>query len=254
MSPEDAHPVFVPPRRRRIYESIVEQIDQAILTGALKPDTRLPSERELIAQFGVSRATIREALRVLQSRGLICVRHGDPAGARVIADTGAGVRTLIDSLYRAARIELVDVVQLRMIIEGAAATLATAAPAPAIAAIRAAYEDIAAADNPEELKQRDILFHRRVAEATGNPLIVVIVAELHRFNSIAIGLSKLPFLEARRATLAVHGEILEAIERGDAADAAQLAQTHLRHTYSPEIPPTQRGRLAIGQRSKETTP
>src|SRR6185312_12450873 len=107
--------------KRRAYEDIVEQIERAILTGEMNEADRLPSERDLIVQFGVSRATIREALRVLQSRGLIEVRHGDPGGPIVRADPGASVTSMLSSLFHAERLSLADVIQFRMIVESAAA-------------------------------------------------------------------------------------------------------------------------------------
>jgi len=64
----------------RLYQRIVEQIEDALARGELKPGQRLPSERELVVQFGASRSTVREALRVLESNGVVRSRPGDPDG------------------------------------------------------------------------------------------------------------------------------------------------------------------------------
>ncbi|MGO4599699.1 FadR/GntR family transcriptional regulator [Terrabacter sp. 2RAF25] len=71
---------FEPVRSVRLYERIVEQVEEAIARGELRPGERLPSERELVVQFGTSRATVREALRVLESNGVVRSRPGDPNG------------------------------------------------------------------------------------------------------------------------------------------------------------------------------
>ena len=236
--------IFERTLKRRAYEDIVEQIERAILRGELKPQSRLPSERELIAEFGVSRATIREALRVLQSRGLVDVRHGDPAGPVVRADPGVGVTTVLGSLFRAERISLADVVQFRMVVESAAAALAASAPPEAVATIRAAYHEMETTKTQAEQFRADVLFHRRVAEASGNPLFALVVDALHPFNSIATWQSQRPLDQARRETLEVHGMILKAIEAGQPAEAAEVLRYHLDRSYRPIISRDEQARLA----------
>lgn len=237
--------VFKTTQKRRAYEDVVDQIEGAILVGELKEQDRLPGERDLTIQFGVSRATIREALRVLQSRGLVEVRHGDPGGPIVRANPGAGVTSVLSSMFRAKRLTLTDVVQFRMIIEGAAAAYAANASKKAIAAIRDAYKEMEKATTWEEQVRCDILFHRRVAEASGNPLFALVVEALHQFNSIATWQSKRPLDQARRETLEVHGMILGAIEAGNAADAEEFSRYHLGRSYQPIIDPVDRDRLTL---------
>lgn len=232
---DNAPDLFAKTRKRRAYEDVVEQIELRILGGGLSVEDRLPSERELIEQFGVSRATIREALRVLQSRGLIEVRHGDPGGPIVRADPGAGVTAVLGSLFRAEQLSLFHVIQFRMMVEGTAAALAARAPKPAIALIREGYERMRTTRNLAEHAEADVLFHRRVAEATGNPLFSLVVDGLHQFNSIATWQSRRPLEQARAETLAVHGGILEAIEAGDAEQATRLSRHHLYKSYEPII-------------------
>jgi DNA-binding FadR family transcriptional regulator len=235
--------VFRKTVKRRAYEDVVDQIERAVLRGELKKQGRLPSERDLIVQFGVSRATIREALRVLQSRGLIEVRHGDPAGPIIRADPGASVTSVVNSLFNAEQLTLTDVIQFRMIVESAAAGLAATASKEAIASIRSAYHQMEKTTTPEEQFQCDVLFHRRIAEASGNPLCALIVDALHQFNSIATWQSKRPLDQARRNTLYVHGLILAAIEAGDAEKAADLSRYHLAQAYEPIIGSLERQRL-----------
>jgi DNA-binding FadR family transcriptional regulator len=236
--------VFERTLKRRAYEDVVEQIERAILTGEIKETDRLPSERDLIEQFGVSRATIREALRVLQSRGLVEVRHGDPSGPIVRADPGASVATVLNSLFRADRLTLADVIQFRMIVESAAASFAARSSTKLIAAIRKAYTEMKSTQTWAEQVKSDVLFHRRVAEASRNPLFVLVVDALHQFKPVATWLSNRPLDEARRQTLEVHGMILDAIEDGNAAKAAELSRYHLKRSYHPILSKRDRTRLA----------
>jgi DNA-binding FadR family transcriptional regulator len=235
--------VFHKTVKRRAYEDVVDQIERAILRRELKKEERLPSERDLIVQFGVSRATIREALRVLQSRGLIEVRHGDPGGPIVRADPGASVTSVVSSLFHAERLSLADVIQFRMVVESAAAGFAASASKEAVSAIREAYHQMETTATLEEQFQCDVLFHRRIAEAGGNPLFALVVDALHQFNSIATWQSRRPLDKARSDTLAVHRLILDAIEAGDAERAAELSRYHLAKSYEPIVGPIDRKRL-----------
>ncbi|MBV8487480.1 MAG: FadR family transcriptional regulator [Planctomycetaceae bacterium] len=70
-------------------------LQRKILEGELAPGDRLPSEREMMDTFGVSRPTVREALRVAESLGLVAVRHGDPGGPRVLGQPSAGVAPVL---------------------------------------------------------------------------------------------------------------------------------------------------------------
>ena len=74
-------PTFVPARRVRSFDDVVEQVRRSIVDGAIAAGDRLPSEREMAEQFGVSRATLREALRALEALGLLEIRRGAQGGA-----------------------------------------------------------------------------------------------------------------------------------------------------------------------------
>ena len=115
---------FTPVQKVSAYESIVEQIESAVESGELKPGDRLPGERKLMSDFSVSRATVREALRVLQATGLIESRPGDPRGAVI---SHYSPRLLEKSMSQLARLESVsrgELLQFRLILESSACRLA----------------------------------------------------------------------------------------------------------------------------------
>ena len=107
----------------RLYQRIVEQIEQAIARGDLKPGQRLPSERELVTQFGASRPTVREALRVLESNGLVRSRPGDPNGG-YLPFTPAGLTKEMTRLVQFDNMSMAELISFRMILDGSASLLA----------------------------------------------------------------------------------------------------------------------------------
>jgi len=115
---------FTPVQKVSAYESIVLQIESAVESGELKPGDHLPGERKLMSDFSVSRATVREALRVLQATGLIESRPGDPRGAVI---SHYSTRLLEKSMSQLARLESVsrgELLQYRLMVESSASLLA----------------------------------------------------------------------------------------------------------------------------------
>jgi GntR family transcriptional repressor for pyruvate dehydrogenase complex len=162
----------------RAHEAILAQLQSKILEGELAPGDRLPSEREMMATFGVSRPTVREALRVAESLGLVAVRHGDPGGSRVLGQPSVGVTRVLDGLLAAERTSVAELLEARMVLEGAAAPLATVRPAAELGPLEDAYREMERAPDFARFVEADALFHRRVAGVGGNRLLVVILTAL----------------------------------------------------------------------------
>jgi DNA-binding FadR family transcriptional regulator len=224
--------LFAPITVARASSAIAEQIRNAIVTGRLAEGARLSPERELAEQFGVSRVTVRDALRSLEAMGLIEVRVGARGGAFVTAPTGSRVAQAISDMMLMAVVSPEDVVESRLIVELGTVTLACA---------RAGDEDIEAlrelaARGAEELKAgtytREISweFHSLLAAAAHNGAVEGLT------QSFRSTLSMHPVraregAKAYAATVAEHGRILEALERRDAAAARdEMAQHLLRGT------------------------
>jgi DNA-binding FadR family transcriptional regulator len=95
---------FRAPARRRLHEDVAEQLRDAILDGRFAAGTKLPPERELAAEFGVNRTSVREAIKVLEGLGLVTVRQGDGATVRPLVD--ASLEVLGPMLFHGGRMDL----------------------------------------------------------------------------------------------------------------------------------------------------
>src|SRR3954462_955210 len=108
---------FRPVQPVRAYQRIVEQIEEALARGDLSPGQRLPSERELVTQFAVSRSTVREALRVLASNGVVRSRPGDPNGPEILPYSLGALRKQMTRLARVDELSLRELIGFRMIMD-----------------------------------------------------------------------------------------------------------------------------------------
>ncbi|MET9341208.1 FadR/GntR family transcriptional regulator [Nonomuraea sp. NPDC003804] len=229
-------PQFEPVRTVRAYERVVEQVEHAVERGELRPGERLPSERELMVQFSVSRSTVREALRVLQARGLVRSRPGDPNGAEVLPFTPAALHKSMTTLARVEELSLAELVQFRMVLEGAAYLLAARLHTSAqLAEMDEAVARMRAADGYESFSAADVDFHDAVARASGNKLIQI-CSDVVRSIVLDLIADKIRAPEQRLRSIAHHEEALAAVRAGDGPLAARLARQALSDFYSPYLP------------------
>ena len=115
---------FKKAKQNRIFQDIVDQIEEAILSGRIKPDERLPAERDLCEQFKASRGTLREALRILEQKGLIEIRLGAGGGAFVRESNCELMAETLAILIRSKKINLAHLLDCREEIEATVAALA----------------------------------------------------------------------------------------------------------------------------------
>ncbi|MEU8251577.1 GntR family transcriptional regulator [Nonomuraea sp. NPDC048916] len=242
-------PRFEPVRTVRAYERIVEQIEEAIESGALCPGQRLPSERDLMGQFSVSRSTVREALRVLQARGLVRSRPGDPHGAEVQPFTPAELRKSMTMLARVDGLSLGELVQFRMVLDASAGLLAArlrtdehlAEMEAAVAAMRAAAEA-----GHDEFSAAEVAFHDAVARAGRNKL-VQICAEVVRSIVCDLAADEIAAAPGRaaltRRSIRRHEEVLAAVRAGDGPLAARLSRQSVYDHYAGHVPAGERPAL-----------
>lgn len=221
-------------RSTRAHEHIVDQLQQLILSGKLAAGSRLPSEREMMAEFHVSRPTVREALRVAESMGLISVRPGDPFGSKVLGAPSIGISRVFDSLLKAGCTSALELIELRIVIDSSAAALACMQPKRRLAPILAALKQMQNTTDLREFASLDAQFHQAVIVAGGNRLFLVIFQSLLEPIHALIEHSLRSLHEqTREETLRHHAAILDAIQKGNAHVAANAVRKHLREFYSP---------------------
>jgi DNA-binding FadR family transcriptional regulator len=220
--------LFSPVTVARASSSIADQIRAAIVTGQLKEGARLPPERELAEQFGVSRVTVRDALRALEAMGLIEVRVGARGGAFITVPSGSVVGQTMSDMMMMQAISPEDVVEARLIVELGTVTLAC---------VRATDEDLARLHEHAELATKALAaksytreisweFHALLSEAAHNAAVEGLT---HSFRST---LSMHPFrtregAPAHARTVEEHRLILAAVDARDGASARREMAHHL---------------------------
>ena len=223
---------FRPIVAQRLYQQVAEQVAALIADGSFAPGTRLPPERDLSQQLGVSRPTIREAMIALEIAGLIDVRSG--SGIYVTAPAAAGGR------IGDAGPSLFDILAARRAIEGEvaaqAATLATDDMLAALPGLIAAQE-VAMARGQITGRTgghaEDRAFHLAIAAMAGNDVLAGFVATLWdtMFTPVYARLAeKTEGPRKVRSTIADHRAILDALRHQDADAARAAMRDHIGHT------------------------
>jgi GntR family transcriptional regulator, transcriptional repressor for pyruvate dehydrogenase complex len=157
-------------KNEKVSHHIIEQIRDSILSGKVKTGDRLASEKELLVQFGVSKATLREALRVLEAMGLVEMRKGVSGGifiARV--DMNTTLNSIANFLHFRS-VSQYDITMIRLIVEP---------PVAQIAAVKATADDIDNLKKIIEDPRASISFHRYFGRISGNPLLILIMDFVH---------------------------------------------------------------------------
>jgi GntR family L-lactate dehydrogenase operon transcriptional regulator len=216
--------VFRPVRTRNAFEETVERLLQAIRLGVAAPGERLPAERDLAARLGVSRVTLRDAIRAIADAGYVESRRGRYGGTFVVESLPAPVPPPTPAG------DLEDVLTMRHVLEGGAAEAAAArALTPAERqALTAALLDVSEVDasQVEDYRRRDSRLHLAIAEAAGSPSLTTAVADIRtRVNEL---LDAIPLLATNiEHSDAQHRAIVAAILAGDAPAARQTMAEHL---------------------------
>jgi GntR family transcriptional regulator, sialic acid-inducible nan operon repressor len=216
--------------RRKLYHEVLDRLMDRIRSGEIAPGAQLPSERELMEQYGVGRPAIREALQALERSGIVEIMHGErarvvvPTAERLIAQVAGGAMHLL----RTQPDMLEHLKEARVFLETGLARMA---------AVRATEEDVANLQlrvtqqrasmvELETFIERDMAFHREIALISGNPIFPAIVESLFKWASEYYRpLVRAPGVE--ELTLSEHQRIVDAIARGDGDEAADAMYQHL---------------------------
>lgn len=229
-SREDA--VFRSVRGGNAFEEAVSRIVQAIKLGIVERGERLPPERELAVRLGVSRVTLREAIRALQQAGYVQSRRGRGGGTFVTAQHTDGPAVDAASLAHQMGASLIDALDFRNVLEPGAAELAAARSLDAATRsyLVERLEETCAAE-PHDYRRSDSRLHLAIAEAAGSPSLLAAVADSQlRLNDLLNAIPLLP--TAIDHSNEHHREIIAAIVKGRRLLARAAMEEHLAATAS----------------------
>jgi GntR family transcriptional repressor for pyruvate dehydrogenase complex len=219
---------YQPVARRKVYEQVAEQLLGQIGARRLKPGDVLPPERELTESFGVGRSSIREALRMLESQGVISAVNG---GSFVVADAASPLNSSLRLMFTLDdRAGIHDLFELRRILEVEAAALAAERHgARHLDEMEAAIEEMAVSlgDNGgDRFIEADLRFHLAVAEATGNRLVLHSMQAVRDVVRRAL-MTVFVIPQSPESAVVEHRAIRAAIASGDPSRARQEMTDHL---------------------------
>lgn len=223
---------FKPIKSQRAFEEIAAQIRKLVSLGRLKPGDRLPAERLLSAQFGVSRNTLREALRSLEIAGLLVLRKGSSGGAFIHPGSPSVIINGLRDLYYLGAISPRQLTEARVWIEAIVVR---------VACERATDEDIAALEQNvavaaaatksgdyETRAQTNLQFHSLLGKATHNPVLSIVVDGIMEITAqfvAAAGPQNNPYvMPSRRRLMAL-------LKAGDADGAEAEMTRHLKRLH-----------------------
>ncbi len=219
---------FRPSRGMTLSSQIVAQIRDALFSGDLKTGDVLGSEADLAKQFGVSRMSIRDALRSLEAMGIVDIRMGAKGGATIAAGSCDRFADALAIQLKLIGVSREDVLQARAGIESMTVAMAamhgTAEDLDAIRQLLVEAKDCL--DNPEKSALLGEEFHLAIARATRN---AVLVAQLNAMREVLMPPARWPDHDQAQKMLDVHMELFRLIESGDAAAARDAMVEHVRH-------------------------
>lgn len=234
----DAGDYLRPVSSGRASQQIVDQIVALLRSGRLAPHDRLPSERQLAEAFGVSRVTVRDALRTLEAQGLMSVRVGAGGGAFVTAPSNEVVGERLTDLLTLSPVDPDQVAEARLMMELGILDLVLA---------RATEEDLEGLREVCRLAEESLAggayerttaeeFHARLAEATHNGAVARLAGSFRGPLRMAALRAREPAADAHQRTVEDHRELVEAIARRDRDTARAVMGRHLTRGTTVQLP------------------
>lgn len=233
---------FTKAKAGRVFQEVITQIEDAIVSGTLKKGERLPPERELTGMTGTSRGTVREALRVLEQKGLITIKTGTAGGAFVRSVSPKKVSESLGLLIRTQRVSMKDLAEFREGVEGKAAGLA------AKRANRKDVENLSSLLKEargyletgeagwSEFIEVDNRIHMAVAEITRNQLYMLVLETVH--DNITLYYERLLKKELRIMKINYQDlqAIVAAVMQKNSEEAQRSAERHIKkfHRFMEE--------------------
>jgi GntR family transcriptional repressor for pyruvate dehydrogenase complex len=226
------------PTASRMYTVVLDWLEERLRSGEIRLGDKLPGERQLAEEFGISRASVREALRILDIMGLVrsSTGSGPASGAILISEPSAALAWALRMHVATQALPVRDLVQTRLLLETQSAVEAASAPeTPArAAALAQAAELVAAMDDPslpdERFHAHDAEFHVLLSSLAGNLVVETIMSSL-RQATIGYVQETVACLEdwprVRRVLQEQHHGILRAFQERRGQDAAAALREHI---------------------------
>jgi GntR family transcriptional repressor for pyruvate dehydrogenase complex len=214
-----------PSERPKTYKLVADQLLELIAAGRLRPGDPVPPERELVENYRVGRSSVREALRMLESQGLIEARGN---GTFTVSHARNTLNQSLELLLSVAEADLPELFEIRRILEGECAALAAGRRREAdLVRMRAAIAEMESGIGSEDAYiAADLEFHLTIAEATGNRVAAHLMHALRDQLHRALGtVYQIPHSAER--SLAQHREIVEAIGARRPDEARASMQAHI---------------------------
>lgn len=219
---EDAAADFAP-----AYEIVAQRLKRAIHLGQLAPGSKLPAERTFSAQLGISRVTLREAIRILEGEGYIEVGRGSRGGS--VVHSGSMRPAEIRAWTRKRWDELEAILDFRAAVERSAAErAATRAGRRQIAELREIVAEGGASEDVNAFRTADVRFHMRVAELAQSPLVHRAVEEAR--TELYVPFRAFSLEEMLETSVPQHAAVVDALGQGDPEAAGEAMVAHLRYT------------------------
>ena len=219
---------FTPVNTGRVSAEIVERIKTAIRDGRLGAGDQLPAERELTRQLGVSRVSVRDALRMLEAHGLVEVRVGAKGGAFVTAPAPSLVSEGFADMLRMADVSPADVTEMRLVIELALLPLAVERATEDDLAELEAICDASESEGYSVVRSAD--FHTRLARCTHNDALALVAEAFHQPLLRSLQVAKRAAPEMGGAGILEHRQLVAAMRDRDVARAVTIMSAHLGRT------------------------
>lgn len=226
--------IFREARQNRVFQDVVDQIQEAIVDGKIRPGQQLPAERELKDQFGVSRGTLREALRVLEQKGLIQIKTGVAGGAIVKGVTTEQISENLGLLIRYRKVSLQNLAEFREALEGLVAGMAAErATAKDIDRLRELLNEARrhverGPDHWDDFIRVDEQIHLELSLITDNILYITVLQtvyhNIHTYYESYLPLDENIVRENYDDLL----NIIDAVDRRNPQRAREMAQDHVR--------------------------
>lgn len=205
--------------------ALTQSLEQAILAGEFRAGEKLPSERELATKYGVSRPTVREALKQLADRGLLNI---EPGRGSFVAQQGANSAVkVLRPVYQQRRATARDVVEARIGLETEAAGLAALKATRAdVGALGRTLVSLERTNDRIEIVKLDLAFHFGVIRGAHNPVIETMFASIAHLI-VALMVRSAENAETRKQSHPYHKVIYEAVANGNVEQAQQAVRNHL---------------------------